>query len=82
MRKKRPKSYIRKIPNLQQKIRQQKKNIILRDVYNITIYVSQKITKCSTLKFTWKTRTRNSQHQLQHRERHWTCAKTLIEARG
>jgi hypothetical protein len=25
-------------------------------------------------------KTRNSQHHLQHRGQHWTCAKTLIEA--
>ena len=66
----------KKTPNSQhQNLREQKK----RQIYNIKIYVNKKNAKFTTSKFTWKTKTRNSQHQLQHRGQHWTCAKTQIE---
>ena len=40
----------------------------------------KKNAKFKTSKFTWKKKTRNSQHHLQHRGQHWTCAITQIEA--
>ena len=66
----------KKTPNLQhQNLREKKK----RQIYNIKIYVRKKNAKIKTSKITWK-KTRNSQHHLQHRGQHWTCAKTQIEA--
>ena len=59
------------------KIYVRKKN---RQIYNIKIYVRKKTAKFKTSKFAWKKKPRNSQHHLQHWGRHWTCAKTLIEA--
>ena len=80
----------KKKPNLQhQNLREKKK----RQIKNIKIYVRKKNAKFTTSKFTWEKKppnlkhqnlrgkkTRNSQHHLQHRGQHWTCAITQIEA--
>ena len=63
-------------PNLQhQNLRDKKK----RQIYNIKIYVRKKTPNLKHQNLRGK-KTRNSQHHLQHRGQHWTCAKTLIEA--